>query len=257
MADRRMLTKKVTEDDNFLALSSSAQALYLHLSMSADDDGFCNQVSVAMFRAHASVQDLQALLERRFVYQFDSGVIVIRHWRMANALRKDRYTETVFKEELRQLKLGANGVYEVGCQVDAERLPDGCQLVAERLPQDRIDKDRVGEDREDNSSTARVMRFYTDRINAMPSTVSTAELVDFTQELGADVVIHALEVALDEKKTSFSYIRAILNNYKRSGFRTLADVLESEKRYKALRRLRGDEPKSFSDLWREMKDEEV
>ena len=138
MADRRMLTKKVTDDDNFMALSSSAQALYLHLSMSADDDGFCNQVSISMFKAHASVQDLQALLEKRYIYQFDNGVIVIKHWRMANALRKDRYTPTAFQEELAKLQLKDNGSYTW--------LPDGCQAVAECLPQDRIDKDSIDKD---------------------------------------------------------------------------------------------------------------
>jgi len=141
MADRRMLTKKVTDDDNFMQLSSSAQALYLHLTMSADDDGFCNQVSTAMFKAHASIQDLQSLLERRYIYQFENGVIVIKHWRMANALRKDRYTPTAFREELAQLKLKENGSYTW--------LPSGCQLVAERLPQNSIDKDRVDKDRVD------------------------------------------------------------------------------------------------------------
>lgn len=248
MAERRMFTKKVTDDDNFMALSSSAQALYLHLSMSADDDGFCNQVNVAMFKAHASVQDLQALLERRYVYQFENGVIVIRHWRMANALRKDRYTETIFKSELQQLQLAANGVYEV------EK-----SLVAERLPQDRIGKDRIGEDRKDSTTDpqlARVMRFYTDRINAMPSTVSTSELVEFTRELGADVVIHAMEIALDERKTSFSYIRAILNNYRRNGLRSIEDVLASERRYVEAKKPRGDAPKSFADMWREMQNDE-
>ena len=127
-----MFTKKVTDDDNFMALPSSAQALYLHLSMSADDDGFCNQVSVAMFKAHASVMDLQALLEKRYLYQFENGVIVIKHWRMANALRKDRYTPTAFQEELAQLRLKENGSYT--------RLPDGCQMVASWLPQNRLDK---------------------------------------------------------------------------------------------------------------------
>lgn len=135
MADRRMFTKKVTDDDNFMSLSSSAQALYLHLSMSADDDGFCNQVSVSMFKAHASVQDLQALLEKRYIYQFENGVIVIKHWRMANALRKDRYTPTAFQEELAQLGLKENGAYTW--------LPDGCQMVAERLPQNSIGKDSI------------------------------------------------------------------------------------------------------------------
>ena len=139
MAERRMFTKKVTDDDNFMTLSSSAQALYLHLSMSADDDGFCNQVSISMFKAHASIQDLQALLEKRYIYQFDNGVIVIKHWRMANALRKDRYTPTVFQEELSKLEIKENGSYTW--------LPDGCQMVAKCLPQDRLDKDRLEEDR--------------------------------------------------------------------------------------------------------------
>lgn len=135
MAERRMFTKKVTEDDNFLALSSSAQALYLHLSMSADDDGFCNQVAISMFKAHASIQDLQALLENRYIYQFENGVIVIKHWRMANALRKDRYTPTDFQEEFKKLAVEENGSYSW--------LPDGCQMVATCLPQDSIGKNSI------------------------------------------------------------------------------------------------------------------
>ena len=138
MANRRMFTKKVTDDDNFMALSSSAQALYLHLSMSADDDGFSNQVSISMFKAHASIQDLQALLEKRYIYQFENGVIVIKHWRMANALRKDRYSPTAFQEELAQLGVKENGAYT--------RLPDGCQTGAKRVPQDRLGKDSIGKD---------------------------------------------------------------------------------------------------------------
>ena len=147
MAERRMFTKKVTDDDNFMQLSASAQALYLHLSMAADDDGFCNQVSISMFKAHASVQDLKALLEARYIYQFENGVIVIKHWRMANALRKDRYTPTAFKEELARLQVKDNGSYTlapVGCQLVANGLPDGRQEVAVCLPQDRLGKDSIG-----------------------------------------------------------------------------------------------------------------
>ena len=150
MAERRMFTKKVTDDDNFMALSSSAQALYLHLSMSADDDGFCNQVSISMFKAHASVQDLQTLLEKRYIYQFENGVIVIKHWRMANALRKDRYTPTAFQEELAQLGIKKNGAYT--------RLPSGCQVVAERLPQDRLGKERLVEESIEEGETAPAKR---------------------------------------------------------------------------------------------------
>lgn len=145
MADRRMITRKVTDDDHFLGLSSSAQALYLHLSVSADDDGFNNQVAVAMFRAHASIQDLEALLKARYIYQFDNGVIVIKHWRMANALRKDRYTPTVFKEEMARLELKENGAYTWvpdGCQMDAKRVPNGC-LSIDKVSIDKNSIDKV------------------------------------------------------------------------------------------------------------------
>ena len=143
MAERRMFTKRVTDDDHFMGLSASAQALYLHLMMAADDDGFCNQIAVCMFKAHASTSDLEALLANRYLYQFDNGVIVIKHWRMANALRKDRYTPTAFQEELAKLELKDNGAYTLV----ANRLPDGCQTVATCLPQDRLGKDSVGKDR--------------------------------------------------------------------------------------------------------------
>lgn len=150
MAERRMFTKRVTDDDHFMGLSASAQALYLHLMMAADDDGFCNQIAVCMFKAHASTSDLEALLANRYLYQFDNGVIVIKHWRMANALRKDRYTPTAFQEELAKLELKDNGAYTLV----ANRLSDGCQVVAACLPQDRLGKDSVGKDRlgEDNNT---------------------------------------------------------------------------------------------------------
>ena len=149
MADRRMITKKVTDDDNFMSLSSSAQALYLHLNMSADDDGFNNQVTVSMFKAHASVDDLKALLEKRYIYQFENGVIVIKHWRMANALRKDRYTPTAFKEEMKQLGIKENGSYTLlGNQTATKRQPNGNQ-TATQVRLDKVSIEEVNKEIED------------------------------------------------------------------------------------------------------------
>ena len=146
MADRRMFTKKVTDDDNFMSLSSSAQALYLHLSMSSDDDGFCNQVSASMFKAHASVQDLQALLEKRYIYQFESGVIVIKHWRMNNYLRNDRYHTTTYLEEKDELTIDERGAYTEKVKNDDLGIPCGNQVVDKRYTEDRIGKDSIGKD---------------------------------------------------------------------------------------------------------------
>lgn len=129
MAERRMFTKKITDDENFTSLPSSAQALYFHLNQSADDDGFNNQVSMSMWKAHASVDDLKVLLAKRYIIQFESGVIVIKHWRMHNTLRKDRYTPTNWQDELKLLGIKENGAYTLDMS-QAEWLPDGCQKVA-------------------------------------------------------------------------------------------------------------------------------
>lgn len=143
MAERRMFSKKVTDSDQFIEMSAAAQALYFHLNQGADDDGFNNQIQNAMFKAHAGVDDLKILMAKRFIIRFDSGVIVIKHWRMHNTLRKDRYIPTNFQEELAQLGIKENGAYTFGCQTVAERLPDGCQTVASG--KDSIGKASIGE----------------------------------------------------------------------------------------------------------------
>lgn len=185
-----MFTKKITDDENFMTLSSSAQALYLHLSMCADDDGFSNQVSVCMFKAHASVQDLQALLEKRYIYQFENGVIVIKHWRMANALRKDRYTPTVFKEELSKLRLKDNGSYTMTNEDESTRLPFGCHVVADCLPQDRIGKDSIGNIKESNTNVLQKKKF-------IPPTVE--EVQEYLDSVGSKVDAEAFVAFYDSK----------------------------------------------------------
>lgn len=173
MAERRMFTKKITDDDRFITLPSSAQALYFHLSMSADDDGFCNQVSASMFKSHATTADLEMLLERKYLYQFEDGVIVIKHWRMANALRKDRYTPTAFQEDLEKLHLEENGAYTMSEN-------DGCRLVAKRLPQDRIGKDRLDKNniysrQQDEGQVQEVVDIYHEECPSLPKVRSLSD----------------------------------------------------------------------------------
>lgn len=148
MAERRMFTKKITDSDAFIELSSSAQALYFHLNQGADDDGFNNQIQNAMFKSHSTIDDLKVLMLKNFIIRFDSGVIVIKHWRMHNTLRKDRYTPTNFQEELKCLGIKDNGSYTL-CD-------DGCHLVSKRLPQDSIGKISIDKDSidKDNIFTA-------------------------------------------------------------------------------------------------------
>ena len=127
MAERRMFAKTIVDSDAFLDMPLSSQALYFHLSMRADDDGFVNNPKKIQRMIGCSDDDLKLLIAKRFVLIFDSGVIVIKHWRLHNTLRKDRYKPTIYQEEFKKLILKSDGGY-------TDRLPSGCQVVAKRLP---------------------------------------------------------------------------------------------------------------------------
>lgn len=127
MAERRMFAKTIVDSDAFLDMPLSSQALYFHLSMRADDDGFVNNPKKIQRMIGCSDDDLKLLIAKRFVLIFDSGVIVIKHWRLHNTLRKDRYKPTIYQEEFKKLILKSDGGY-------TDRLPSGCQAVAKRLP---------------------------------------------------------------------------------------------------------------------------
>ena len=164
MASRRMFTDKITDADAFTSMPSSAQSLYFHLNMHADDDGFCNQVKLCKGNANASEDDLKLLIAKRYIFYFDSGVIVIKHWRMHNLLKNDRYKETQFIEEKSKLYLKENGAYTLdetqGKNVVSypqktaknELEPKWNQNGTKMEPQYRIGKDSIGKDSIDNSS---------------------------------------------------------------------------------------------------------
>lgn len=111
MAEKRMFTRKIIDSDIFLEMPLSAQALYFHLNMRADDDGFVNNPRKITKYINASDDDLKILLAKRFVIGFESGVIVIKHWRMHNTLKSDRYHPTDYQEEFAQLGIKPNKSY--------------------------------------------------------------------------------------------------------------------------------------------------
>lgn len=136
-----MFTKKITDSDAFTELPPTTQSLYFHLCMGADDDGFSNQIRKAMFNAHADRNDFELLVTKKFVIPFDNGVIVIKHWRMHNLIKNDRYKETSYVEEKSTLVLKDNGVYTVGTQVE----PNWNQVGTQVEPQVSIGKVSKGE----------------------------------------------------------------------------------------------------------------
>ena len=146
MAERRMFTQKVIDSDAFLDMPLSTQCLYFHLNMRADDDGFVNNPKKIQRMIGSSEDDLKLLIAKRFILGFESGVIVIKHWRMHNYLRKDRYNSTQYQEELGTLALKENGAYTDHVnQLATTWQPTDNQLATQdSIGKDRKDKDRKG-----------------------------------------------------------------------------------------------------------------
>ena len=135
MAERRMFTQKIVESDAFTEMPLSAQALYFHLGMVADDDGFVNNPKKVCRSIAASEDDLKILLLKRFLLSFESGIVVLKHWRMNNQIRKDRYTETLYKEEKNSLMLKENGAYsEAAGSLSTTWQPNGNQMATTWQP---------------------------------------------------------------------------------------------------------------------------
>lgn len=133
MADKRMFSKKLVDTDMFLDMPATARLLYYDLAMRADDDGFVGSPRGIMRSTGATNDDMNILLMRGFVLSFDTGVIVIRHWRLHNYIQKDRYKPTNYTQEKAMLSTDDKGVYELDTKC--------IQSVSKPCPQVR-DRDR-------------------------------------------------------------------------------------------------------------------
>ena len=149
MAEKRMFTKKITQGDDFIAMPHSSQNLYWHLNMEADDEGFVNSPKRVIRMINASEDDIKLLLAKRFLIGFESGVIVIKHWKMHNVIRNERLKSTSHVDERNRLSVKENGSYtesKLLCQTNDGQVADNCQTNV------RIDKIRLEENRLDEIS---------------------------------------------------------------------------------------------------------
>ncbi|MER2095106.1 MAG: conserved phage C-terminal domain-containing protein [Aerococcus urinaeequi] len=142
MAQRRMFSKRITDTDIFTDMPLSTQCLYFHLNMNGDDDGFVDNTKRVQKMIGASDDDLKLLFAKEFLIPFESGVVVIKDWKVHNYIRGDRYQETVYTDEKSQLTIDKVGKYKLG-------IPVVDQTTYQRETQDRIGKDRLGKDKED------------------------------------------------------------------------------------------------------------
>jgi hypothetical protein len=146
-----MFAKTIIDSDAFLEMPTTSQLLYFHLAMRADDDGFVNKPKSLMRMVGCHDDDLKLLFVKKFLIPFESGVVVIKHWKIHNYIRKDTYTETKYKEEKATLELDENSAYrlteETPLQLRDESVTSPSTQV--RVGKVSTGKDSVGNDKEE------------------------------------------------------------------------------------------------------------
>ena len=140
MAERRMFAKTIIDSDAFLDMPLSTQSLYFHLSMRGDDEGFVNNPKKIQRMIGASDDDLKLLIAKNFIIAFETGVVVIKHWKIHNYIRGDRLHPTVYADERAMLEVKESGAYTLDGQVI-----DKCQTSVS-IGKDSIGKDSIGKD---------------------------------------------------------------------------------------------------------------
>lgn len=151
MAERRMFAKTIIDSDHFLDMPLSAQALYFHLAMRADDDGFVGNPKKIKRTIGATDEDFDLLVSSRYLLIFESGVIVIRHWRLHNYIQADRYKETIYLTEKSSLSLDVQKAYELRENAGKSQSENECiQTVSKVYPQVSIElgKDSIGKSKD-------------------------------------------------------------------------------------------------------------
>lgn len=202
MAQKRMFDKTITNADDFLEMPDSSQNLYFHLSMNADDDGFINNWKSIMRMTGHKDDDLKVLIAKNFIIPFDTGVIVIKHWRINNYLRRDRYVETKFKDEKNNLFLDNNLVYQL-----------------DTTGEHSIDKNRLDYIEEDNSKRFELIEKNLCR-TLSPIEIEIIKKWDYDDE----VIELAIKEAILRNAKTIKYIDRVIFNWKQNKVETVEDA---------------------------------
>ena len=157
MAERRMIAKSIIETDMFLDMPTSCQCLYFHLLLRADDDGFISNPKSIVRTLSASADDLKLLIAKQYLIGFESGVVVIKDWKIHNYIRNDRYkASSVPERELLNIRKDKaytlkedEGIPMIDCGIPSDNQMDTNGIPAVSIGKDRLGKDRLGKDRLD------------------------------------------------------------------------------------------------------------
>ena len=210
MSKRRLFSKDITESDAFADMPLSTQALYFHLGMNADDDGFVNSAKKVQRGIGASNDDYNLLLAKRFLIQFESGVVVIKHWHINNSIRQDRKKPTNYQEELSMLYLDDRGNYHLcvspAITEDDNQTPTNCQpLVGLRQDNTRQDNtsNTLSGKPDYSAQTKEIVSYLNERIGAnyRSSSKKTASLIN--ARLNEGFTVDDFKAVIDTKASDW------------------------------------------------------
>lgn len=231
-----MFSKKITGTDSFLDMPLSAQALYFHLNMGADDEGFVDNIKKIQRSIGASNDDLKILVGKGFLIPFESGVVVIRHWRIHNYIQADRFQATIYQDEKEQLEFDKSKIASIKpldqCIQNVSKMDTQVRLGEDSLYKDRLDKVNYlysGED--DKKSLPQIIKSSNIKINER----HTQMLMDYItlDHFTVPMIQYAVEKTEDAGSTSFNYLKAILENWKKEGFTSLEEVEKHDQKRQA------------------------
>ena len=228
MANKRMFSIDVTETDTFLEMPLTAQALYFHLAMRGDDDGFVSNPRSIMRVTGCNENDLKTLAESGYIITFRSGVIVISDWKVNNYLRGDRYKPTTFQNELSMLTETANKRYVL--ESDSQRSTVGIPNSNQMDTQYSIEKNRVVVDTATtaagsriDSDLAEIVQHFQDVIGIFPRSALN-KLQRWREVYPAEIIHAAIDEADENNVRKWRYVDGVLKGWQADGVRTRGDV---------------------------------
>lgn len=229
MAQRRMFSRKITETDHFLEMPLSSQALYFHLNMGADDEGFIDKAKTIQRTIGASDDDMKLLIAKGFLIPFESGVVVIRHWRIHNYIQADRFQATIHQNEKEQLEFDKSKIASIKpldqCIQNVYKMDTQVRLGEDSLDKDRLDKvNNLYSSEDEKKSLSQIIKSSSVKINER-------QIQQIQEYIGLDnmtveMIEYAIQLTEDAGAESFNYLNKILKSWKDKGLTSLDEAKE-------------------------------
>lgn len=222
-----MFSKKITDTDSFLDMSLSAQALYFHLNMGADDEGFVDNVKKIQRSIGASNDDLKILIGKGFLIPFESGVVVIRHWRIHNYIQADRFQATIYQDEKEQLEFDKSKIASIKpldqCIQNVSKMDTQVRLGEDSLDKDRLDKvNNLYSGEDEKKSLSQIIKSSSVKINDRQ--IQQIQEYIGLDNMTVDMIEYAVQLTEDAGAESFNYLNKILKSWKDKGLTSLDEA---------------------------------